>query len=320
MRVVFLGTPEFAVPSLEALLKSKYEVCSVYSQPDRPAGRGHRVAPTPVKQTALSHGVPVHQPDRIRAEDCRPAFELLRPDFVVVVAYGQILPKWLLDAAAIAPVNVHGSLLPAYRGAAPVNWAVLNGEQRSGVTTMLMAEALDAGPLLLRQEVPIAADMTAGDLYGELATVGASLLVPTLDGLAAGTLKPTPQDEHLVSWAPRIRKEMGRIDWHRTAAEIHNLVRGLNPWPLAYATLGGLRFQVVRTAASQVRSPQGPEPGTFLGVRGAGMMVQCGDGTVLELTQVQPANRKRMSGRELVAGFRLSPGTLLESPPPGPVG
>jgi methionyl-tRNA formyltransferase len=273
-----------------------------------------------VKQAALEHGVPVFQPDRIRSEDCRPAFEALRPDFVVVVAYGQILPKWLLDTATTAPVNVHGSLLPAYRGAAPVNWAVLNGEQRSGVTTMLMVEALDAGPMLLRQEVPIPPDMTAGDLYETLAAVGASLLVPTLDGLASGTLKPVPQEEHQVSWAPRIRKEMGRIDWNLTAAEIHNLVRGLNPWPLAYTALGGLRLQVVRTVTLQDQRHKGCEPGTFLGVRGSGMMVQCGGGTALELAEVQPANRKRMSGRELAAGFRFSPGAKLESPPRGSVG
>jgi methionyl-tRNA formyltransferase len=268
-----------------------------------------------VKRLAQAHGVPVYQPQKIRAAEERAAFESLRPDFVVVAAFGQILPKWVLDAASIAPVNVHGSLLPAYRGAAPVNWALLNGELRSGVTTMLMVEALDAGPMLLKKDLPIPPEMIAGELYDELARLGASLLLPTLEGLAAGTLNPIEQDCTLVSWAPRIHKEMGRIDWARPASEIHNKVRGLNPWPLAYTALGDLRLQIHRTNPPSAGSEIGEEPGTYLGVRGSGIVISCGAGTTLEVIELQPASRKRMSGREFAAGNRLTPGARFEPPP-----
>jgi methionyl-tRNA formyltransferase len=309
MRVVFMGTPEFAVSSLRALLTSQYEVAAVFTQPDRPAGRGKQVQPPPVKQEAVRAGIPVFQPEKVRLEENRPLLERLAPDFLVVVAFGQILPGWLLRLPRIAPVNVHGSLLPKYRGAAPVAWAILNGDTVTGITTMLMDEGMDTGPMLLKREVPIPDEATSGELTLEMARVGAALLLPTLDGLVAGSLNPTPQDPAEASLAPRIRKEMGQIDWGHTAAALHNRVRALHPWPLAFTTFRGQKLQVLRTAPATGYAAATPAAdGTFLGTTGRGMLVACGRGSRIELLEVQMESRKPVSGREFAAGARISPG------------
>ncbi len=311
MRVIFLGTPDFAIPSLRAMIDSAYEVVAVFTQPDRPAGRGQRLHASPVKVLAAAAGIPVFTPERLRNEENRRIAESLAADFIVVVAYGQILPKWFLDAARIAPVNVHGSLLPCYRGAAPVIWTLLNGDPLTGVTTMWMDEHLDTGDILLREELPVPDTMTAGELAEELARRGAGLVVPTLDGLRSGSIVRTPQDHSRATMAPRIDKAMGRIDWPRAAREIHNLVRAFNPWPLAYTEFRGSKLQVIRSHPAPDMEVVGQPPGTFLGVCGDALRISCGGGTALDLLRVQLAGRSAVSGREFVSGAHLRPGTIL---------
>ena len=311
MRVVFLGTPDFAIPSLRALIDGPYEVVAVFTQPDRPAGRGQRLHASPVKMLAQALGIPVFTPERLRNEENRALVEGFAADFIVVVAYGQILPVWFLNAARVAPVNVHGSLLPRYRGAAPVIWSLLNGDAVTGVTTMWMDEHLDTGDMLLREELPVPDAMTAGELAEELARLGAGLLVPTLDGLREGTLLRVPQAHDQATLAPRIDKAMGRIDWRRPAREIHNLVRAFNPWPLAYTEFKGSKLQILRSCLAPDREPVEQLAGAFVGVSGESLRVSCGVGSALDLLQVQLAGRSAVSGREFVSGARLQPGTVL---------
>lgn len=311
MRVIFLGTPDFAIPSLRALIDSPYEVVAVFTQPDRPAGRGQHLHASPVKALAQAAGIPVFTPERLRNEENRRIVENLAADFIVVVAYGQILPKWFLDAARIAPVNVHGSLLPRYRGAAPVIWTLLNGDPITGVTTMWMDEHLDTGDMLLRREFPVPDTITAGELAEELARLGAGLVVPTLDGLRTGSIVRAPQDHSQATTAPRIDKAMARIDWQRAAPEIHNLVRAFNPWPLAYAEFRGAKLQFLLSRPAPEKEVAVQSPGTFLGVCGDALRVSCGGGTALDLLRVQLAGRSAVSGREFVSGAHLHPGTVL---------
>ncbi len=311
MRVVFLGTPEFAVPSLQALLASRYQVCAVVTQPDRAAGRGQKPQPPPIKQIAEQAGISVYQPERIRDEKNRGFLELLTPDFIVVVAYGQILPGWLLKMARIAPVNVHASLLPKYRGAAPVVWAILHGETKTGVTTMLMEETLDTGAVLMVREYPIDVNMTGGELAGVLARMGADLLVPTLDGLSNGTLLPLPQDHSLASYAPRLTKGQSWITWENEAVLIHNHIRSLNPWPSARTNFQSECVQVLRSQVHAGASVSHSPAGTFLGRTANGMLVQCGQGSVIEIMEVKPPNRRPISGREFSVGARLEQGTRI---------
>ena len=312
MRVVFLGTPEFALRSLEALVASRYEVAAVFTQPDRPAGRGQRPTASAVKRYAVSAGLVVHQPNKIRAEENRALLETLRPDFLVVVAYGQILPRWLLELPAVAPVNVHASLLPRYRGAAPVAWALIHGDTVTGCTTMLMEETLDTGPILLQRSLPIGLETNCGELERELAALGAELLVPTLDGLAAGKIYPRPQDAARAVAAPKITKEMAAVDWASPAPEIHDRVRAFNPWPLAHAPFRGERLIVARTLpVAESDQGGGGGEGTVLAVTANALRVRCGGASVLDLLEVQLPGRKRISGRELASGARLAPGDVL---------
>jgi methionyl-tRNA formyltransferase len=310
MRVIFLGTPEFAVPSLQALVRSSFEVCAVFTQPDRPAGRGQKAHAPAVKVCALEAGIPVHQPEKIRDVENQALLASFEADFIAVVAYGQILPKWLLEMPRLGCVNVHGSLLPAYRGAAPVAWAILNGDAVTGITTMLMDERLDTGPMLLKREFEITSEMTSGELAGELSAIGADLLLPTLSGLADGSVKPEAQDDRLATFAPRITKEMAPIDWRREAWPIHNQVRGLNPWPLAYTEWLGQRVQIMQTAPPNGHEEPTAEPGVFLGTSEHGMYVACAGGR-LEVLAVQPAGKKRIPGRDYANGARLKPGQRL---------
>ncbi len=308
MRVIFMGTPEFAVPSLRALIASSYEIAAVFTQPDRPSGRGHKLHPSPIKNLSLEHHLPVFQPEKVRSDELRPLFADLRADFIVVVAYGQILPGWLLKAARIAPVNLHGSLLPKYRGAAPVIWALLNGERISGITTMLMDEHLDTGPILLKREFPITETMTGGELADHLSRLGAEALIPTLDGLKDGSLQPLPQDDTQASWAPRISKDQAEVSWDRGAREIHDQIRAFQPWPLAFSEYEGHRVQLLRSRTAGTAETQGRQPGTFLGKTETGLLIQCGDSAAIEILELQPANRHPVSGREFANGARLSPG------------
>ena len=277
MRVVFMGTPQFAVPSLEALLDAGYDVVGAFTQPDRPVGRGHKLAACPVKEAALRRGVPVYQFERLRSEEGLACLRGLAPDLVVTAAFGQILSQALLDVPRLGTVNVHASLLPAYRGAAPINWCIINGETKTGVTTMLTDAGVDTGDMLLRRETDIGEMETAGELTERLAQMGAELLIETLAGYIAGEITPTKQDERLASRQPMLKKEMGRIDWTRSAAQIACQARGLNPWPCACTGYAGgvLKVYLARPAQGE------GEPGTVLVASAKeGLIVACGEGAL----------------------------------------
>lgn len=306
MRVIFMGTPDFAVPSLRKLLEEKYEVCAVFTQPDKPKGRGHKLQPPPVKELALEYGIPVYQPATLRTEEAQEQIVSLRPDLIVVVAYGKILPKAVLDAPKLGCINVHGSLLPKYRGAAPIQWAVIHGEKTAGVTTMMMAEGMDTGDMLLKAETPVGEEETAGELFDRLMTIGADLLSDTLQKLEVGTLERIPQAESEATMAPMLSKELSQIDWARSARELHDLIRGLNPWPCAHSTLDGKRLKLL---ASRVTEGNG-EPGTVES-RNGGLVVYCGEGALL-LTELQTENGKRMSGGNYLLGHPVKPGARFE--------
>ena len=305
MRVVFMGTPEFAVPSLRALLDAGYDVVGAFAQPDRPVGRGHKLAACPVKRLALERGVPVYQFERIRGEEGLACLRALAPDIVVTAAFGQILSQALLDVPKMGTVNVHASLLPAYRGAAPINWCILNGETKTGVTTMLTDAGVDTGDMLLQRETEIGALETAAELSARLSQLGAELLVETLKGYVAGEIAPIRQDERLASRQPMLKKEMGRIDWTKSAGQIACQVRGLDPWPSAYTDYAGGALKIYRA-----RPVEGAgEAGTVLRASAKeGLFVACGDG-VLEILEMQAPGGKRMNARAYLAGKKIEPGT-----------
>jgi methionyl-tRNA formyltransferase len=308
MRVVFLGSGRFAIPSLEALLAAGHDVAAVVTQPDKEKGRGRALAPPPLKPVALARGLDVLQPPRIKAPEALETLRGLRPEVQVVVAYGQILPRAVIDVAPRGTVNVHGSVLPRYRGAAPVQWAIVNGETETGVSSMLIDEGMDTGPVLLTRTEPIHATDTAPELEDRLARLGAELLVETLAGLQAGTVSPAPQDAALATYAPLIRKEDGRLDWSQPAAALDRRVRGFHPWPGAVTTLGGREMKVLRARVE----PGGPgEPGTVIAVDRDGIVVACGENTRLRLLDVQPESRKPMPAAAFAAGARLAPGARL---------
>ena len=311
MRVVFLGTPTFAVPALRALLDHSYDVCAVITQPDRPSGRGQKLLASPIKVVAQKNGIQIFQPDRIRNEENREIFRNLRPDFIVTVAYGQIIPGWILQFAPSGAINIHASLLPRYRGAAPVAWAILRGETVTGITTMLMQEMLDSGPILLQQEVPISLTKTAGELSEDLSLAGASLLIKTLDGLKNDAIAPRMQDESQVSWAPRITKEMAHVSWENRALDIHNRIRAMNPWPVAYTDFRGERLHLWRSLPASQAFHRQALPGTFLELLQQGIRVQCGEGTALDLLEVQRPSKNRVSGRDFAMGARMRAGELV---------
>ena len=305
MRIVFMGTPEFAVPSLEALLDAGYEVVGAFTQPDRPVGRGHKLAACPVKQLALERGMPVYQFERLRGAEGIACLQELKPDLVVTAAFGQILSQALLDVPKRGTINVHASLLPAYRGAAPINWCILNGETKTGVTTMLTDAGVDTGAMLLRRETDIGPMETAGELTQRLSRLGAELLIDTLKGYLSGEIVPVPQDERFASRQPMLKKEMGKIDWTRPAAQIANQARGLNPWPCAFTEYGGGVLKVYLARALQGNG----EPGVVVQASAKeGLLIACGEG-VLEILEMQAPGGKRMSARAYLAGKKIEPGT-----------
>jgi methionyl-tRNA formyltransferase len=305
MRIVFLGSGSFAIPSLEALLQAGHDVAAVVTQPDREKGRGRALSPPPLKPVALSHGLEVVQPRRIKAPEALETLRGFRPEVQVVVAYGQILPRAAIDVAPRGTVNVHGSVLPRYRGAAPVQWAIVNGETETGVTTMLIDEGMDTGPVLLTRTTAIAGDETAPALEARLARMGADLLLETLAGLKEGTVQPVPQDASRATYAPLIRKEDGRLDWTQPAASIERRVRGFQPWPGAMTTLAGRELKVVK---ARVEGGGAGEPGTVVEIGHRGVVVACGGGTMLRLLEVQPESRRPMPAAAFAAGARLVPG------------
>jgi methionyl-tRNA formyltransferase len=310
LRIVYFGTPSFAVPTLAALLKSRHSVVALVSQPDRPRGRGHRVAATPTKELAVLCGVPVLQPVKLRDEAFIGSISALRADLGVVAAYGRILPDSLLAVPRLGMINVHASLLPAYRGAAPVHRAVIAGEPVTGVTIMRVVTALDAGPMLGRVTVPIGPDATSVEIERALSDRGADLLLEVVEQLAAGTAAEIPQDEAQATYAPKILKTEGPVDWSMPALRIHDLVRGLQPWPLASTTIAGARYLIHRTRATGESA--GAPSGTVVRAEGETLAIATGDG-VIEVVQVQPEGRRPMTAREFLSGHKVVPGTRLPS-------
>jgi methionyl-tRNA formyltransferase len=307
LRLVFLGTPAFAVPTLDRIVEAGHRVAAVLTQPDRPRGRGQQLAPPPVKVAALRLGLPVYQPERVRRSE---AVEYLRAqgaEAMVVVGYGQIIPQAAIDLAPLGIINVHGSLLPKYRGAAPIQWAILNGETRTGVTTMRIDAGLDTGAMLLKAETAIGPDEDAASLGGRLAEMGARLLVETLEGLGAGTIIAEAQDPAQATYAPLLKKEDGRIDWTRAAADIHNQVRGLQPSPGAYTRFRGQTLHVRRARVAE-GDRAGARPGTVAGVKP--LTVICGSGA-LELLEVQSEGRKRVAAADFANGQRIAENEVL---------
>ena len=307
LRTVFMGTPEFALASLEGLLATGVNLVGVYTQPDRPKGRGKKLAVSPVKKLALEQNIPVFQPQKLRDPFAVEELEGLKPDLIVVVAYGQILPKAVLDIPRYHCINVHASLLPKYRGAAPINKAIVDGETETGVTTMLMDVGLDTGDMLVKMSLPIGPDETAGRLHDRLALVGRKALEETLHQLCVGTLAPEKQDDELSCYAPMMKKEDGVIDWQRSATEIHNQVRGLDPWPGAYTYLDE---EVLKIASTGVEMDKSGEPGTILSADKTGVRVACGDGTLV-VDGLQLPGKKRLSAMNFLSGRPLFPETLL---------
>ncbi|MFB3776525.1 MAG: methionyl-tRNA formyltransferase [Bryobacteraceae bacterium] len=307
VRLVFLGTPSFAVPTLERILKTGHDVVAVYTQPDRPQGRRQELIPSPVKQAALGRGLEVRQPDRIRRPEVVAQLGELRPEAMVVVGYGQIIPQSIIDIPPLGIINVHASLLPKYRGAAPIQWAIARGESVTGVTTMRIDAGMDTGDILLARETPIGPEETAIELAQRLAVMGADLLVETLEGLAAGTILPRKQDDSLATLAPILRKEDGRVDWSLPARQIYNRVRGLVPWPGVYTSFRGRTLQIWR---AQVAEAHAGRPGT-LSASDRRLLVHCGEGTALELLEVQLEGRRRMAADAFRNGHHAQPGEEL---------
>ncbi len=303
-----MGTPEFAVPTLEDILAAGHEVLSVITQPDRPKGRTHAMTPSPVKACALRRGLPVYQPERVRRPEAVAALQAMRPEVMVVVGYGQIIPQSVIDIARLGIINVHASLLPELRGAAPMQWAIARGNSVTGVTTMRIDAGLDTGDILLKAATEIGDDETAVELSPRLAMLGAGLLIRTLDGLSNGSIIPEKQDHSQATLAPILKKEDGRIEWRRAAREIHNQVRGMQPWPGAHTSFRGQTLQVWRTRVAA--ESQGSAAGRLVRDRNR-VLAGCGDGTALELLEVQMEGRKRMTAEAFANGHRVLHNELL---------
>ncbi|NIK68582.1 methionyl-tRNA formyltransferase [Paenibacillus sp. BK720] len=312
MRIVFMGTPEFAVPSLRLLIEQGYDVVAAVSQPDRPKGRKRVLTPPPLKEAALALGLPVLQPERMRSPESVAAIAELQPDLIVTAAYGQILPKALLDIPRLGCINVHGSLLPRYRGGAPIQRSIMNGETVTGVTIMYMAEGLDTGDMISKVEVPITDEDTSGTLFEKLSAAGAELLGRTLPALIAGELKAEPQDNELATYAPNLTREDERIDWSKPARSIYNQVRGLSPMAGAFTYLNGEVFKVWACAKPEEgKAGNGAAaPGTVVAASTSGIDVQTGDG-LLRLLEVQPAGKRVMTIADWLPGARLSYGAVF---------
>lgn len=312
MNIVFMGTPDFAVPCLQALIDSGETVQAVFTQPDKPKGRGYKLTPPPVKELALKHGIPVYQPVSLKkGEDAENAMKVLRelsPDLIAVTAYGKILPTEILELPKHFCVNVHASLLPKYRGAGPIQWSVLNGETVTGVTTMLMADGIDTGDMLLSESTPIGENETASELHDRLAVLGAELLIKTIERVKVNDITPIKQDDSLSSHAPMLTKDMCPIDFSLSAREIHNKIRGLSAFPGATAMLDGKRLKIYRSELSE-SSSEGVQPGTV--VKANNFTVVCGDGKHIRFTEIQAEGGKRMKTEDYLRGKPVLEGTVL---------
>lgn len=309
MRVIFMGTPDFAVPSLEALL-TKHEVVLVVTQPDKPKGRGKKMVPTPVKACALEHGIPVLQPEKVKEPEFVEQLRSYEPDLIAVTAFGQILSEPILEMPKYGCINVHGSLLPKYRGAAPMQWSIIDGEKVTGITTMYMAKGLDSGDMLLKAEVEITDEDTFATIHDKMAVTGANLLLDTLDQLEAGTLERIPQDHDAATYAPMITKETGHIDWSKNRQDIINLIRGLNPVPAAYTIYEEEVLKIFGAVISDVQADDAAN-GEIVAVVKKGFVVKCGDGCLL-ITEVQARGGKRMMTDAYLKGHAMKEGILLQ--------
>lgn len=307
-RIIFFGTPVFAIPSLEQLIQGPNEVIAVVTQPDRERGRGRKKSPSPVKEMALKHGMALYQPEKVKEESFIEEMKALRPDLLVVVAFGQILPRDLLGVPQFGAINVHGSLLPQYRGAAPIAWAILKGEKRTGITTMLMDEGMDTGDILMQTEIPIEEEDTGETLQKKLSSLGGQLLTETIEKMKEGSLSPEPQDHSRASYAPPLKKKDGLIDWKKPAEEIDRQIRAFNPWPGAFT---GMEYGLLKIYRGEVRK------GAFRGKAGSVIWVGSdfievgtGEGSFL-IREVQPEGKRRMSVRDFLSGHRISAGTIF---------
>lgn len=306
LRTIFMGTPAFALPTLQGLIDAGCHLVGVFTQPDRPKGRGKQLTAPPVKQLAEEHGIPVFQPDKLRRPEAVAEVQGLGPDLIVVVAYGQILPKSVLEIPRFGCINVHASLLPRYRGAAPINHALMAGETETGITTMYMDVGLDTGDMLVKQALAIDSEETAGQLHDRLAELGRTTMQETLELLCEGRLERTVQDDDQASYAPMLKKEDGRIDWRRPASDLHNQVRGLDPWPGAFTSLDG---ELLKLAGTRPATGTGT-PGTVLAVGPENIEVACGEGSLL-IRELQLAGRKRLPAGEFLRGCALAVGARL---------
>lgn len=308
MKILFMGTPEFAVPCLKALLDNGHEVCGVVTQPDKPQGRGHKLTPPPVKVLAAEHGIEVFQPDTLKNFAFKDEIDRLAPEMIVVVAYGKILPEYILDYPKFGCINMHASLLPKYRGAGPIQWSVVNGEKVTGITSMMMEKGLDTGDMLLKCETPIGEYETAGELHDRLMVMGAELLIETINQAQQGKLSPQKQCEDDATYAPMISKETAYIDWTKSAAQISNLICGMNPWPVAHTLYKGETLKIYKAT---VQGGVNGKCGQILKADENGIEIACGDQNVILATEVQFAGSKRMQVRDYLNGHSIDAGEIL---------
>ncbi len=308
MKIVFMGTPDIAVPCLQKIIDEKYEILGVVTQPDKPKGRGKKLGMSPVKELAIGNNIPVYQPIKARDKEFIDIMKSLNPDVIVVVAFGQILPKEILEIPRLGCINVHVSLLPKYRGAAPINWVIINGEEKTGVTTMYMDEGLDTGDMILKTEVNLGENITAGELHDKMMNIGAETLKETLKLIEEGTAPREVQNHEEFSYAPIMNKSLGNIDFSKSAREIHNLVRGVNPWPSAYTTYNGVTMKIWKTKVLNEKSTKGA--GTIIDVSKEGIKVSTRD-KVLLIEEIQMPNKKRMLVGEYIKGNTIETGLVL---------
>ena len=309
MRVVFMGTPDFAVGCLDAVIKAGYDTVGVFCQPDKPKGRGHKLCAPPVKERALEMGIPVFQPAKIRDGEALQKLKELSPDIIIVVAYGKILPGEILNLPKYGCINVHASVLPELRGAAPIQWSIINGFKTTGVTIMKMDEGMDTGDILSQRSIEIGNDTNSGELFDMLCKVGAELLIQTLPRYINGEITPVKQDDSASSTAPMLTKEMSVIDWRKPADQIHNLIRGLCPWPVAVTYCGETRIKVYSSSVAECPSA-GATEGEVIDTNGR-LVVKCGSDTAIELKEVQRDGSKRMSAADMLRGFKIEKGAVL---------
>ncbi len=308
MKILFMGTPDFAVPSLEILIENNYEICGVVTQPDKPKGRGHHLTPPPVKECATAHNIPVFQPETLKGEAFMEELKTLNPDIIIVVAYGKILPPYIIEFPKFGCVNVHGSLLPKYRGAAPIQWAVINGEEETGITTMQMDNGLDTGDMLLTLKTKIGENETAGELFDRLSYLGAEALIKTLEKIKDGSITRTPQNDAESSYAKMLDKNTGKIDWTKSAKEIFSLIKGTNPYPTAHTLYKG---EVLKIFTASIGGKTDKKAGEIIGLPDKKIEVACGDGTSLLLCEVQPLGKKRMDTQSFLKGNSVEIGEIL---------